>query len=510
MDQTSSKKRIAKNTLMLYFRQILILLVSLYSVRVVLNVLGTKDYGIFNVVAGIVTMFNFLGTAMASSTQRFYSFYLGRKDFDGLKKVFCITLEIYILLIFIVVLFAETLGLWFVQNRLVIPFERLTASVIVYHFAILTFIFNLFAAPFMALIISHEDMSIYAFVSIIEAILKLAVVFVLKFVLLDKLVLYGALLSASTIIVAMLYLLYCRIKYAETKFTIVWDKKLFIDIASFSGWCLFGTVAGIAKNQLTNILLNLYFGPVVNAARGIALNVNSAVISFSNNFNMAVRPQIVKTYSVGSKDETFDLVFQSTKLSFALLFVFLLPLYLEMNYVLILWLKNVPEMTVVFTRLILIELVFDAFSCPLQSLSQASGKMKFYQSVVGGILFLNFPFAYLALRNGANAYAIQYVAIFIGALAFVLRVFINSYLTGLKAKDYFLNGVVPCIVMLACACILPAGFHFLMVESFFRLVVVVIISVICVCTISFLILLNKNEKTKIKNLIKKMGGEKCV
>lgn len=509
MEEVSNKKRIVKNTLMLYFRQILILLVSLYSVRVVLNVLGAEDYGVYNVVAGIVTMFSFLSTAMAASTQRFYSFALGQKDLDELKKIFCITLEIYVVLILIVVLVSESFGLWFVADKLVIPAGRLNAALVVYQFAILSFVFGLGSAPFMALIISHEDMSVYAYVSIIEALLKLVIVFVLKFLDFDKLVLYGALLSFVTFVIAAIYFAYCRQKYAETEFSLTWNKKIFTEISAFSGWCLFGTGAGIVKNQITNIFLNMFFGPVVNAARGIAMNVNSAVMSFSSNFNMAVRPQIVKNYSVGNKDGTFNLVFQSTKLSFLLLFVFLLPLYLEMDYVLTLWLKNVPDLTVTFTRLILIEFLFDAFSYPLQSLSQASGKMKLYQSVVGGTLLLNLPFAYIALRFGFCAYSVQFVAIFIGFLAFVLRVFINSCLTGLKTKDYFLKTFLPCFISALCSSILPFIVYFFLKDTFLRLVLVVAVSVLSISFFGLTVCLNKDERNALFDFIRrKTGGGK--
>lgn len=504
MNQVSNKGRIVKNTLMLYFRQALILLVSLYSVRAVLDILGAEDYGVYNVVAGTVTMFNFLSTAMATSAQRFYSFSLGRKDFERLKKIFCSTLEIYAILIFFVVLLSESFGLWFVENKLVIPAERLKSALIVYQFAILTFILGLFSAPFMALIISHEDMSIYAYISIIEAFLKLASVFLLRFLNFDKLILYGILITFVTFVVASIYFFYCRIKYKETKFSFIWDKKIFKEISFFSGYCLFGAGAGIVKNQIINIFLNISFGPIVNAARGIAMNVNSAVMSFSSNFNMAVRPQIVKNYSVGNRDETFKLVFQSTKMSFLLLFVLLLPLFLEMNYVLTLWLKNIPDMTVTFTRLILIEFIFDAFSYPLQSLSQASGKMKLYQSVIGGTLLLNLPFAYISLKSGLSAYSVQFVAIFIGLLAFILRVFINSYLTGLKTKDYFLKSILPCFFTAVCSCVLPFAVYFL----FDSLIFVVVASVLSIAVFGLGICLNKNERKNLFNTINRKIGVK--
>lgn len=504
----SAKKRVFRNTLMLYFRQILVLLVGLYSVRIVLNELGATDYGIYQVVAGIVTMFSFLSTAMASATQRFYSFRLGRNDFEGLKDVFCVVLEIYILLILVVVVLAETVGLWFVKTKLVFPDGRLFASVSVYQFAVLTFVFTLFSTPFMALIIAHEDMSVYSYVSVAEAVLKLAVVFVLKFLLFDKLILYGILLACVSFAMSAIYFMYCVVNYRETKLYLVCDKSIFLEILSFCGWCLFGTGASIAKNQITNVLLNLHFGPTVNAARGIALNVNSAIIGFSNNFNMAVRPQIIKKYSAGDKEETFTLVYQSSKLSFLLLFVFMLPFYLEMETVLSVWLKNPPDMTISFTRLILIEIVFDAFSYPLQSLSQAAGKMKLYQSVVGGVLLLNLPFAYFVLQNGFDAYAVQYIAILIAIFAFVLRIFINSLLTGLSVKTYFIKILFPCLTAGLMAAVIPVVLHAVLGDALVRLLSVSCVSVLSVVFFGLFVCLNKNERKAVFTVIKGKLGSK--
>ena len=466
MDAIKSRKLIAKNTVMLYFRQIFLLAVNLYSIRVILTTLGTVDYGIYNVIAGIVTTFNFLSVAMSSATQRFYSFFLGKDDFDVLQKVFCITVEIYIFIILIVVAASETAGLWFVQNKLLIPLERMDAAKSVFHLVVISFASNLFSTPFLALIISHENMNVYAFISISEGVLKLASVLLLRVISFDSLVMYGFLLAAISVIIAFAYYSWCRKSYTECRFSLQWDKVQLQEILSFSGWCLFGTCAGIAKNQITNILLNMFFGPVVNAARGIAYNVNSAVSSFSANFNMAVRPQIIKTYSVNEKNTSFDLVFQSTKLSYFLLWIFMCPLFLEMHYVLKLWLTNVPDMSVTFTRLILIEVLFDSVSYPLQSLSQASGKMKLYQSVVGGVLLLNLPLAYLALKKGFDAYCVQYIAIVIAFVALLLRIIINSVLTDLQVSLFIRKALFPSILASFLSAILPCVFHFSMAESF--------------------------------------------
>ena len=504
MESVSNKKRIAKNTIMLYFRQLLILCVNLYSVRVVLSCLGTVDYGIYNVVAGVVTAFNFLTIAMSAATQRFFSACIGENNFEALRKTFCITLEIYILLLLVIVGIGETFGLWFVNNKLIIPSERLQAANFLFHFVILSFSANMLSAPFMALIISHENMRIYASVSVIESVLKLIIVFLLLLVTFDKLILYGALLACISIFVSLSYIIYCKKMYKECVFQFSFDKKIFSDVISFSGWCLFGTCAGIAKNQITNVLLNMFFGPAVNAARGIAYNVNNAVISFSSNFNMAVRPQIIKTYSANEKNTTFDLVFQSTKLSWLLLWICMLPLFLEMEFVLRLWLKDIPEMTVVFTRLILFEVLFDSISYPLQSLSQASGKMKLYQSVVGGTLLLNLPFAYIALRAGYSAYTVQIIAIIIAFVALVLRIIINSYLTGLSTILFITKSICPCIVVSLSSCLVPIIAHSFISIDFMRVFVVILTSILTTIFFGYLFALNKAEKAKAKNILLKI------
>lgn len=340
----SSSKRIAKNTLMLYFRQILIMLVSLYTVRVILNTLGAVDYGIYNVVAGVVTMFGFLSGAMATASQRYFAFEMGRGNKEGLRKVFCITFTIYILLALIILLLAETIGLWFVNHKLVISEERIVAARWIYQFAVLSFMVSLLTTPYMAAIIAHENMKIYAYMSVVDAVLKLGIVYVLQILPYDKLIVYGALLLTVTGISTAVYRLYCKSRYSECHYRFEWDKNLYREILSYSGWNLFGASIGIVKNQIINILLNMFFGPLVNAARGIAAQVNGAVTSFSGNFSTAMRPQIIKSYAAQNHDETIKLVQRGCKGTFFLMYLFALPLMIETPYVLTLWLKQPPDM----------------------------------------------------------------------------------------------------------------------------------------------------------------------
>ncbi len=498
----SDTRRIARNTLMLYFRQILIMAVSLYTVRVVLNVLGAEDYGIYNVVAGVVTMFGFLSGAMATASQRYFSFDLGKGNTEHLKTTFSVTFQIYLLLALVIVLLAETAGLWFVNSKLVILAERMTAANCIYQAAIVSFLLTLITTPYMASIIAHENMNVYAYVSIVEVALKLGIVFLLKVLAFDKLIVYGVLLAAVALINTSIYRFYCRKHYAECKTKFVKDVALFKEIVSYSGWNLFGAAVGVVKNQIINILLNLHFGAVVNAARGIASQVNGAVVSFSQNFSTALRPQIIKTYAAGQKSETMNLVFRGCKFTFYLMYFFALPLCIEMRTILNLWLKNPPEYAVTFTQLALIDAVVDSISYPLMTLAQATGKIKLYQGVVGGILLCNLPVSYTALKLGAPAYTVMIVAICITFTAFLVRLVIIKHLAQFSIKDFALKAALPCVSVALISAIAPALFSLHFAENFLRLCLTTLISLCCTALCVLFVGMNRAERVAVIATVK--------
>ena len=476
-DSPSIAGRVARNTLMLYFRQILIMAVSLYTVRVVLNVLGAEDYGIYNVVAGVVTMFGFLSGAMATASQRYFSFDIGKGDVEHLKKTFAVTFQIYVLLALVIVLVAESLGLWFVNTKLVIPEARLTAANWIFQAAIVSFLLTLITTPYMASIIAHENMNVYAYASIVEVALKLGIVFLLRVLPFDKLILYGLLLAAVALVNTSVYRFYCRVHYTECKVLFVRDGSLFREIISYSGWNLFGAAVGVVKNQVINILLNLHFGTIVNAARGVASQVNSAVVNFGQNFSTALRPQIIKTYAAERKDETMNLVFRGCKFTFFLMYLFALPLCLEMKTILSLWLKNPPEYSVCFTQLALIDAVIDSISYPLMTLAQATGKIKLYQGLVGGVLLCNLPVSYIALQFGVSAYAVMIVAICITVTAFLVRLIIIKHLAKFSIRNFIQKTILPCLLVAFLASLAPLVFYFHFAEGFFRLCATTFISI---------------------------------
>jgi O-antigen/teichoic acid export membrane protein len=317
----NNNKRIARNTLLLYFRMLLTMAVSFYTVRVVLDTLGVRDYGIYNVVGGVVTMFSFLSATMASASQRFFAFEIGRKNFEQLKKTFGITMTIYFIIGLVILILAETVGLWFLNTRMTIPLERLEAARWVYQFSILSFMVTMFSIPYNAAIVAHERMNAYAYVSIMEVLLKLGAVYMLVAFSFDKLKLYSILIFVVISITSMTYRIYCRKNFEECRVSFYWEKGLFKEIVTYSGWNLFGALASIFNNQGINIMLNLFFGPVVNAAQAIAYQINTAINQFVQNFLMAARPQITKYYANGELEQMLKLVFQSSKISFFLLFI---------------------------------------------------------------------------------------------------------------------------------------------------------------------------------------------
>ena len=443
-ETVSSTKRIAKNTLMLYFRQILIMLVSLYTVRVVLNVLGAEDYGIFGVVGGVVTFFSFLSGTMASATQRFFSFAIGKNDLQQLKETFCVNLVIYAVISVFAVILLESVGLWFIQNKMSVPPQRFDAACRLFQLSIFSFIASIIASPFMAIVIAHEDMQIYAFLSVIEAVLKLAVVYLLSAISADKLVLYGTLLLAIALFNVLSYISICIIKYVECQFRcFFWNKTLFKEIMKFTGWTLFGAFTSVGRTQAVTILLNQFFSPIVIAARTIATTVNSQVNVFSTNFNTSLYPPIIKEYASGNKEEMFRLLYNGSKMTFFLMWVFALPLFLHMDYVLTFWLKNPPEHAIFFTRLALIESVIVASALPLCTAARAPGKMMGYELALGTVQLLIFVADWILLRTGFDAWIVFVVATIGNAVMYILRLVILRILVSFRILEFTRRVLLP-------------------------------------------------------------------
>jgi O-antigen/teichoic acid export membrane protein len=502
MSNIENRQRLAKNTALLYFRMILIIIVSLFTVRVVLNILGVEDYGIYNVVGGVVTMFSFLSATMASASQRFFAFEIGRRDLTKLKQIFNLSFIIYIIISIVILLFAETIGLWFLNNKMVIPAERIVATNWIYQFAILSFLVTILTLPYNSSIIAHEDMRIYAFVSILEVVLKLGIVYLLFFFQKDKLIIYGGLLLFTTIIVSLTYRAICIKKYIECSFSFYWNKTIFKEMISYAGWNMVGAIANIFKNQGINILLNLFFGPIVNAARGVAFQVNSALNSFVTNIYMAVRPQITKAYASGEKAYMMQLVFQSAKMSYFLLLLLSMPVLLETNYILTLWLKIVPDYVVLFTRLLIINILIESMNNQLVAALQAVGKIKYYQAIVSTMLLLNLPISYLLLRLGYGPEVCLYISIAITIICFIPQIWIAHATTGMSIKSYFQQVIWIMFIVTIISSIIPYLFFSNIDYGLSRFLLVGFSWVISSLITIYYFGLTKNERIMVINILK--------
>lgn len=501
---SENSKRIAKNTMMLYIRMLLTMAVSLYTSRIVLNTLGVVDFGIYNVVGGFVTMFIFFSNAMASATQRFLSFEIGKKDFKQLNNVFSMSVNIHVLIGFAILIFAETIGLWFVNTQLTIPAERMEATQWVYQFSILALLVGVASVPYNAIIIAHERMNVFAWISIIEVSLKLLIVFMLQWFGFDELKFYAILMFLVALVIRMFYGIYCNKSFKESKFRWFWDQDLFKTLLSYAGWNLWGNAAGAVMSQGVNILLNIFFGPIVNAARGIAFQVRAATNGFVQNFQMAMNPQIIKSFAQDDLKYMHQLILQGAKYSFFLLFALSLPILLETEVILRLWLKIVPEYTVIFTQLVIINILIDCISGPLMTGAQASGKIKLYQGVVGGLLLLNLPISYGFLKLGFAPEVTLYIGISISLVALLARLKIISPLINLEISAYLKNVVLKIIPVAIVSCIAPLLIRYLLVEGFFRLVIVGFISLVSVSLVIYLIGLSRMEQIFLQDKIKQL------
>ena len=496
MSEESNTKRIAKNTLMLYFRQILIMIVSLYTVRVVLNTLGAADYGIYNVVAGVVVLFSFVNNAMATSTQRFLNFNLGKEDTEKTQQTYSASLLIHIGIALIFVILAETVGLWFVNTKLNIPLERHSAAIWCYQFSIITTVFNILRVPYNAVIIAYEKMSFFAWVSIVEAVLKLLVVYLLIISPFDKLVAYVILLTLVSIIILFCYKIYCNKKFEIAHYKKVTDYSLVKEILGFSGWSLFGATANVANNQGTNIVLNMFTNVTVNAAMGIANQVNNAVYSFVSNFQTAFKPQLVKSYAAGDKEEFNNLIIRSAKFSFYLLWIIVLPLTFNLDFVLQIWLKNVPDFSIGFVKLILLYSLFESINGPLWLAVQATGKIKKYQIIVSCLIFSNLPLSIIAFSLGANPYWVLLIRIILECFITMFRLLYLNKTQKFSIGPYLKNVMIPVLVVMIVSFIITSLISSCfsgLVFFFGSCAISVIVNMLLVCFVG----INKNERKMI-------------
>lgn len=500
-----NNKRIAKNTVALYFRMLLTMAVGLFTSRVILDSLGVEDYGIYNLVGGFVAMFEIVRAGLLSATQRFITYDLGKGNIQELNKTFSTCVIIFIFISALIVLLAELIGIWFIDNKLAIPSGRINAAHWVFQLSLLTLIISLISYPYNALIIAHERMKAFAYISILEALAKLGVAYSLYISSFDKLILYAALLCLVQFTIRLIYNTYCLRNFQESRVLWIIDKDRIKQIFGFTGWELFGSIASIGFTQGLNVLLGMFFNPVVNAARGVAVQVQNVIVGFVTNFQTAINPQITKSYAADKKDYMYYLIFASSRFSYFLLLLFAMPLILEAEEILRLWLKQVPDYTVIFFRIIIVISMVDVISNSIITSVEATGRIKYYQIIVGGLLLLILPVSYVVLKLGGAPYSVFLVHLSIALIAFMTRLLLGHKIVGFELSSFIKTVLIPILIVTVGSAIIPVLCHFNMTEGILRLLVVAVLSILCVSIAVYFWGLKENERqmviTTIKNRI---------
>lgn len=496
-----NNKRIAKNTIYLCLRMLVVLLIGLYTSRVVLNTLGVSDYGLHNVVGGFVSLFAFLNGLLSQGTSRFLTINLGKDDKSELKKVFSVCLTIHGILALIVFVFGETIGLWFLNSKMNIDPGRLNAANWVYQFSLFNLFFNILQVPYSASVISHERMSVFAYMSFVDVFLKLAIVYLLVIFDFDKLILFSVLMFFANCINILIYRLYCAFHFEECVFRFGYDRQLFKDISSYVGWNVIGAFAFTLNGQGINLLLNIFFGTIVNAARGIAITVCNLVNQFVNNFQSAVSPQVYKYYANGEISHMNQLICNNSKYSAFLVILISLPVLFETNYLIYLWLGQVPDYVVPFIRLTLLQILIQAMDFPIGGGIHAYGKMKL-PNITSSIVYLSiFPVGYFFLKLGASPVILYWVIIFFYPIAWGVDLWILNKYSEFPIYRYFLKVVIPVIRVLLLSSLLPFFLYMFMSPGGKRFVVLSLCTIILTCLIIYQLGLGREARKMIKNKI---------
>lgn len=499
MDNRSA--RIGKNTFMLNIRMFVILVITLYTSRIILSTLGIVDFGIYNVVGGIVIMLSFISSTMSLSINRFLAFEIGRKNNIQLKRVFSLAVLLQFIIALVILIISETLGLWFLKTQLHIPIERMEAANWVYQFSILSFIVIVLRVPFNASIIAHENMKIYAYISIIEALLKLIVVYLLIIISFDKLKIYSFLNFFVTLSVSFFYYIYAKKKYSECSFSFYWEKTLFKSLVSYAGWSTFGNMSSVVVSQGQNILLNVFFGPLANAARGVSYQLSGAVSSFITNFYTAINPPIVKSYAENNKKYFLTLIFEGTKLTSFLMLMMSIPLILEMDFILDLWLDDVPPEAPMFCRLILINSIIYYFPTPSVIALQAAGKIAKLHLTTGSINMSNLIISFFFLRRGYNANIVFIVQICVSLVLTLVTIFLQTKQLKISIINYIKQVILPFLIILIVTTSIISFIWTQLDYGFIRLVITIISSIITVLFAGFFLGTTKDSRNKLLSYI---------
>ena len=499
----NANTRLAKNTLLLYLRMIIVILVNLYASRIILDSLGVDDYGIYNVVGGIVSMFIFLNTAMVASSQRFIAFEQGHSDLDKQKKVYSTSVLIHFTIAAVVLVLAETAGLWFLNHKMNIPADRMTAANWVYQSTIACFVLKVVIVPETSSVVAHERMGLYAIASIVFATLQLLVALTVKGYGGDRLIFYALLLIGVEAVNFLIYKLYCKKCFRECRYDNPRDPVLFKEMLSFAGWSFVGNFGIAMRGPGVNIVVNHFCGPAINAARGLAYQVSSVVNNFVNNFQMSLTPQITKDYASGDTGRMMNLVVTGSRISCYLLAFIVIPLYIRADDVLAFWLEEVPVMTADFLRLVLVVGLIGSMVGPITTTLQATGKIKVFQITIAVIMLLELPLAYAFMALGYEAYKVVYVSIFIELAALVARILLLNAQIKLDLKVFFLGVICKCALVCGIMFTMPFFVDKCIDRGFWGLVLFSFISLVWSCVVVIAVGLSKRERNMVFDYFKK-------
>jgi len=507
----SGNKRIAKNTMFLYIRLVFVLLVSLYTSRVILGTLGVTDYGIYNVVAGFVSMFALLSTSLTNSVQRFYNYEIGKSGNEGMTKVFVTSLYILIIIAIIIVVLGETIGIWYIQNKLNYPEGRVGPVFFVFQSSLLALVFVVLYIPFSAAIIARERIGFYSVVTVIDVILKLVAAIIVPYFGFDNLIVYAILICGISLIDLVLYFTYAKLSFKELCFQKSFDVKLFKQMFRFTGWSAMTGFSSAVMDQGINLIMNFFYGPVVNAARGITFQIKGALLGFVMNITTAVKPQLTESYAAGDIQRSKQLMFATSKFLFLSFFIVVLPLMCEIDFVLRLWLgDNVPEYTNIFVILVLITALVDILVSPISLLMNADGDIALFNSSIAfwGLLYL--PIAYVVLKHGAQPEAVFIIGFFISLVMLIVAILIMQHKTDVTAGAYVRGVIKPIFLTVSTSIIIPIGLSKVINGGALRFVVVLLTSFILSIIVGFYMGLNKMERELVRQLVNKVKERALV
>lgn len=504
MNTNSANKRIARNTLFLYIRLAVVMMVNLYATRVLLDVLGVSDYGVYNVICGFVAMFGFLNTSMSNAIQRFYNYEFGKNGDQAIVKVYNTALVIQLAIAIFVVLLAETIGLWYLNYQMIITPDRLVAANWIFQFSVISLFFVIMQVPYSAAILAYEDMDYYALVSVLDAVIKLAIVIILPFLLGDRLILYGALITLVSILNFILYYTYSRKKYKILKYKRYFKKDLLRSMMGFSSWNLLGSFAYLIKGQGINLLLNSFFGTIVNAANGISTQVSSAIQTFSSNLVLAFKPQLTHSYAIGDYIRAEQLMLSMSKISYALMLIIAVPIIVEIDYILSLWIKsNIPNYTSTFVILTVVSMMINILNTPVTQMIHASGEMKMYQVTTSIVVCCILPISWIFLKLGYEANCVFIITIVISAINQLACLSVLHTIFKFDWGKYLLEVILPCIIITIATFVTVMLVKLILPSSILRLFLIFILNLGLVGVLLYTTM-TAEEKSNIKLFGKKI------